>query len=210
MAIDPKILARIKTPPEDDGSEGAVFDDEPELKGMPVAEKPLPEDRHPGCATLTGTWKQRKWAIDLRNVALGLKWPDDVYTMLRRITDSTWWIANRSIVTTMKFKKPAANQIEGDVPSALYMDAMTPLSGAPPVERRTPSQKRLDDAMLWAESVSRHPTLAQAAILSCLRLAYPKGEMRNRITAKARELLAQANMEVNRDTDAIQLMLSKE
>jgi len=71
-------------------------------------------------------------------------------------------------------------------------------------------QKRVDDALLWAESVSRHPTLAQAAILSCLRFAYPKGEMRDRITAKGRELLTQANVEVNRDTDAIQLMLAKE
>lgn len=213
MSVDPKILAqmrRVNAPPEDDGSEGAVLEDEPELNGMPAPEKPLPKDEHPGCAALAGTWKQRKWAIDLRNKTLTLKWPAEVVAKLKSITDSTWWIANKAIVTSMKFKEPAANQVQGGVPSAAYIDAMTPLSGAPPVERRTPHQKRLDDALLWAASVSRHPTLAQAAILSCLRFAYPKGAMRDQITAKARELLAQANMEVNRDTDAIQLMLSKE
>jgi len=193
MSINPKILARMKLP----------HNGQPDLGMTGEPEPALPHDRHLDCAPLTGAWKQRKWAIDLRNVALDLKWPDAVNKKLRSISDATWWIANRAIVTTMKFKEPSPEQMQSGVPS----DAMTPAAGAP---QRTPHQKRVDDAMLWAESVSRHPTLAQAAILSCLRFAYPKGEMRNRITAKGRELLAQANVEVNRDTDAIQLMLSKE
>jgi hypothetical protein len=109
----------------------------------------------------------------------------------------------------MKFKEPSPQQLAG---------AASPTTGRPPqpgsspapAASTSPHQRRLNDAILWAESVSRHPTLAQAAILSCLRFAYPKGAMRDQITAKAREILSQANMEVNRDTSAIQLMLSKE
>lgn len=209
--VDPKIrrmLARMM--PLDDGSEGAV--DESEFNGMPEVEPPLPKDEHPSCATLTGTWKQRKWAIDIRNKALALKWPTDVYNLLRCVADSTWWIANKGIVTSMKYKIPAPEQIEG--PSAEFVASLSASVGRPAVAHKSPAavpqQKRLDDALLWAESVSRHPTLAQAAILSCLRFAYPKGAMRDQITAKARDLLAQANMEVSRDTDAIQLMLKKE
>lgn len=222
MSVDPKILARMREArdPQDDGSEGAVYDDEPTL-GIQI-----PVSKFQGLPTLVGTPKQVKWAVTIRDNALDLTWPAETEAKLKSIVDSTWWIANKSIVHTMKFKEPSPHQIVGGsappkgrapgnspspaTPSSAYLDAMTPLSGAPPVERRTPHEKRVDDALAWAESVSRHPTLAQAAILSCLRFAYPKGAMRDRITAKGRELLAQANMEVNRDTDAIQLMLSKE
>lgn len=206
MSVDPKILAqmrRVNAPPEDDGSEGAVLEDEPEFNEPDPRElegKLMP--------TLRGSPKQVKWALTIRFNAVRLQWPADIRAMLLSIDDASWWIANKDIVTTMKFKAPSAHQIVGGTPPP--KGRPQPGSSPAPAASVSPHQKRLDDALLWAASVSRHPTLAQAAILSCLRFAYPKGAMRDQITAKARELLAQANMEVNRDTDAIQLMLSKE
>jgi len=216
---------RNRIDPEDDGSEGAVLDDEPSvpsqayIDGMtPLTGAPLAQrGQSLGLPNLTGTPKQIKWALTIREDTLALAWPPETATILKSIVDSTWWIANKTVVHTMKFKAPSPHQLVGGPPpppaTGRTQPGSTPArqSASPaPAATSSPHQKRLDDAMLWAESVSRHPTLAQAAILSCLRFAYPKGAMRNQITAKARELLAQANMEVNRDTDAIQLMLSKE
>lgn len=233
MSVDPKILEHMKAArdrnrvdPEDDGSEGAVLDDEPSvptqayIDGMtPLTGAPLAQrGQSLGLPDLTGTPKQIKWALTIREDALSLAWPPETQVVLKSIVDSTWWIANKAIVHTMKFKAPSPHQMAGGPPPPPPASGRTqpgpppaqPHAPPAPAATSSPHQKRLDDAILWAESVSRHPTLAQAAILSCLRFAYPKGAMRNQITAKAREILAQANMEVNRDTSAIQLMLSKE
>lgn len=192
--------------PEDDGVTEEYLDGMTPLTGAP------PVEQRSGLPTLVGTPKQVKWALTIREDALKLAWPPETEAKLKSIVDSTWWIANKTIVNSMKFKEPSPQQLAG---------AASPTTGRPPqpgyspapaaTPSRTPQQKRLDDAILWAESVShQNPALIQAAILSCLRFAYPKGAMRDQITAKARELLAQGNMEVNRDTSAIQLMLSKE
>lgn len=199
MSIDPKILAKR-----------ALF----KVDGLPA---------------LRGSPKQVKWATTIRADALALEWPDDIRSNLSQIVDSTWWIANKQITTTLKFKPPAPEQLAdappasgrstqpelsptpAATPSAEYIDAMTPLTGAPPVAPRgtlTNYSKRLDDALQWAESVSRHPTLAHAAILATLSRLY-KGEMQARLKAKAHEVMSQADLEVNRDLDAIRLMLSK-
>jgi hypothetical protein len=206
MAVDPKILAQMKRtrPPEDDGVPTEEY-----LDGMTPLTGAPPVEQRSGLPTLVGTPKQVKWALTIREDTLKLAWPTETEAKLKSIVDSTWWIANKTIVNSMKFKEPSPQQLAG---------AASPTTGRPPqpgsspapAASTSPHQRRLNDAILWAESVSRHPTLAQAAILSCLRFAYPKGAMRDQITAKAREILSQANMEVNRDTSAIQLMLSKE
>lgn len=171
-----------------------------------ASEAPLPEDLHPGCAELTGTWKQRKWGIDIRNKALELDWPEDTRMLLRNIMDSTWWIGNKDIVHTMKFKTPEPRQLlHESVPPE--NEGQLLLTDTPPADS---VQKRTGDVLLWAESVSRHPLMAQAAILSCLRFAYPPGDMRDWISVKAREALAQADMAVGRDRSAIEKILAKE
>lgn len=208
MAIDPKILARMRnTPPQDDGSEGAVFDDEPELNGMPAEDKPLPADKHPGCATLTGTWKQRKWAIDLRNGALARAWPSETAALLKSITDATWWIANKAIVHTLKFKSPAPQQTNGTV--ALPVEPERTLD-ADVVDQQNraaqDAQARVLDAERWAKSVSQNPKLAEAAILAVLSRLY-EGTMKRRLRNSAQEALDAAENAVAKDTDAINRML---
>ena len=219
MAIDPKILARMRSaPPEDDGSEGAVYADEPELN---KPEAPLPADKHSGCAPLTGAWKQRKWAIDLRNGALSLAWPPETMALLKSITDATWWIANKAVVHSMKFKPPSPQQtnlgvgigprfestLAGVVTAATAAGALD----ADVVERQNrlalDAQARVLDAERWAKSVSHNPKLAEAAILAVLSRLY-EGTMKTRLRIAAQEALDAAGETVAKDTDAINRMLT--
>ena len=212
MAIDPKILARMQNaPPQDDGSEGALFDDD----GPAEPEKPLPADRHSGCATLTGTWKQRKWAIDLRNVTLDLKWPEAVFDRLKRITDSTWWIANRNIVKDMKYKEPALSQMHTgsgarQLPAremAALKDMSNMIQRDEQTRERRADDERFTDAEKWAESVSQNPKLAKAAILAVLSRLYKDGNLKTRMRNASRTALAKAEAADAKDIDAIERML---
>jgi hypothetical protein len=204
MAIDPKILARMKNEekylPQDDGVPSAEYiDGMTPLTGAPLVqrEKPLPKDTHHGCAVLTGSWKQRKWAIDLRNDALDLVWPIAVVTKLKSINDATWWIANSSIARTMKFKEPSPEQINGSVGRTSQPEPKTTSAATP---------SRLIEAADFAASVSRHPLQAEAAILALLAKLY-KPPMSYDLKAKATAVMRQANFEIQRDMDAIERLL---
>src|SRR5574337_675098 len=98
MSINPKILAKMGR--DDDGME-------PEVNGVPVA------------VTLEGSPKQIQWAQTIRTDALKLRWPEATRALLLRIKDATWWIANKSVTRSMKFKQPDAKQLaSGCSPSA--------------------------------------------------------------------------------------------
>jgi len=212
MAIDPKILARMRSaPPEDDGSEGAVYADEPELN---KPEAPLPADKHPGCAALVGTWKQKKWATDLRNGALALAWPPETMALLKSITDATWWIANKAVVHSMKFKAPSPQQTNGSVavPASAFMARYGDVAlDVDVVERQNRLARdvaaRVSDAERWAASVSQNPKLAEAAILAVLSRLY-EGTMKTRLRNASRAALDQSENAVAKDTDAINRMLT--
>ncbi len=177
-----------------------------------TGEKPLPLDEHEGCAVLAGSWAQRKWAIDLRNRALDLKWADETAALLKSVTDATWWIANKSITASMKFKQPKPEQTrqcqicgeregqhshEGEVdPEAAKIS---------PNELR-PTAERMNDAVEFAASVSRHPLTAEAAILALLAKLY-KPPMRDNLRTLARAKCKQATFETQRDLDAIEKLL---
>lgn len=203
MAIDQKIVAQMKQQPLGDT--------------LPL--DPLPPDRHEGCATLTGAWKQCKWAIDLRNVTLDLKWPAEVVDRLKRVTDSTWWIANRNIVKDMKYKEPMLSQMHtGSGPRQLpqrEMEALKSMSSMIQRDEQTRSRRaddeRFTDAEKWAESVSHNPDLAKAAILAVLSRLYKDGNLKTRMRDASRAALASADTEDAdpKDIDAITRMLTQ-
>lgn len=98
MSIDPKILAKLQAQteiplPSRDGDLAAV-------------QRCLP-------CSLEGTPKQVSWAEGIRMQALLLKWQDAVLSKLARIKDATWWIANKGILDTCKFKEPLPQQMTG-------------------------------------------------------------------------------------------------
>lgn len=93
MTIDPAILAQM---------EGA--------RAVDMANRLLT------LPALTGSPKQIKWATTIREKTVALQWPDDLAVKLRSIVDATWWIANKTIITTMKFKEPVPHQIVGGHP----------------------------------------------------------------------------------------------
>lgn len=204
MAIDQKIVDQMKQQP---------------LGGTLPLDPPLPPDRHEGCATLTGAWKQKKWAIDLRNVALDLKWPAEVVDRLKRVTDSTWWIANRNIVKDMKYKEPMLSQMHtGSGPRQLpqrEMEALKSMSSMIQRDEQTRERRaddeRFTDAEKWAESVSHNPDLAKAAILAVLSRLYKDGNLKTRMRDASRAALASADTEDAdpKDIDAITRMLTQ-
>jgi len=199
MSINPKILARMKLP----------HNGQPDLGMTGEPEPALPHDRHLDCAPLTGAWKQRKWAIDLRNVALDLKWPDAVGEKLRNIKDATWWIANRAIVTSMKFKEPSPEQMRGGVPTANTASSGRLQQPGRSTSLATPAapSARVSDAAEFAASVSRHPKKAEAAILALLSRLY-KGPMKETLQGKAMTAVIEAQFEDGRDLDAIKKLLT--
>ena len=63
-------------------------------------------------ADLYGSPNQIKWADSIRAAALfGKKWPIQVRSKLSRVSDSTWWIANRGIIANGTFKEPSPRQL---------------------------------------------------------------------------------------------------
>ena len=197
MSINPRILARMQENGQSD------------LGMTGEAEEPLPADRHPNCAVLVGSWKQRKWGIDLRNDALDLKWPDNVNKKLRSISDATWWIANKAIVTSMKFKEPSPEQMRGGVPTANTASSGRLQQPGRSTSLATPAapSARVSDAAEFAASVSRHPKKAEAAILALLSRLY-KGPMKETLQGKAMTVVIEAQFEDGRDLDAIKKLLT--
>lgn len=189
-------------PPMDDG-QGSE-----ELSGMPPSGMSgLPE--------LRGSPKQIKWAVTIRGDALDLCWPLSTETLLRSVDDASWWIANRTLCVTLKFNEPMPHQRVGlrsppepALPPEHAGESLT-LHADPPSEE-APSQSvrdRTDDAIAWAASVSRHPKMAEAAILAVLSRLY-KDSMRRELKMRAEKVLAEADFEVGRDLEAINRMLT--
>jgi hypothetical protein len=230
MSIDPRILAKLKS--------GPPTANVPDADDRPVQEELF--DQSPfvtrGLPVLVGTFKQIRWAVTIRDDMLALRWPEAEKAKLTKVTDASWWIANRTAVNSMKYKEPAPHQLQGYVESEAK-ETVTPfkpdaqISKAVETFRRqlaeeeaedtededdpTPDTRargsvdtRSNDAMKWAESVSKHPMLAEAAILAVLSRLY-KGPIRDRLKARAHTVLNNAQEAVERDADAIFQMLEK-
>jgi hypothetical protein len=195
--IDPKILKRM-------------LEDE---RGWPVA--------------LSGSKAQVKWAETIRRGALALHWPHEVRCKLNLITDSTWFIANRDITTTMKFKEPSPKQVTGcssirpaaessaeqeEPPEEEERPHSSPAAPSMIPPRTAAAQKlhdfedRVSDAERWAESVSHTPKLAEAAILAVLSRLY-KDPMKARLRGLAERKMVEAVNAIEKDKDAIRRML---
>ncbi len=178
---------------------------------------------------LEGTPKQVEWAKSIRATALALVWPDHIRHKLTQIKDATWWIANKAITRTLKYKEPDPKQLASGCspapgtngqsessppapaapPSEDYIDAMTPLNGAPLAQRQKRAadlEERVSDAEKWAESVSHNPKLAESAILAVLSRLY-KDPMKSRLRTMAWMKLGEAQCVFAKDEDAIRRML---
>jgi len=203
MAIDPKILARMQS--VEDGVPSAEYIDAmtplsgAPLQGEPTTGMPLP--------ALRGSEKQVKWATTIRANALALDWPSANYALLRSVVDSTWWIANKAIVNTMKFKPPSSQQTNGSV----AIDNTTAPLDVDVVERQNrlarDVEARVSDAERWAASVSKNPERAKAAILAVLSRLY-EGTMKTRLRNASRAALEASGEADAKDMDAINRMLS--
>lgn len=154
--------------------------------------------------TLVGTPKQVAWAELIRFDILGSECPPDVVETLLKVQDSSWWIANRNLLKNGQFKEPAPYQLVGCAPEEGDASVKRPPVDCSPAPE---SQARGNDAAAWAASVSRHPKMAEAAILAVLSRLY-KDDMRSVLKAKAKQVLKEADFEVTRDIDAINRMLS--
>lgn len=210
--IDPKILAtrtHLAQLRRQSAQMGMPPDDEiemlttPQLTGMP----PEPVRVTEGLPTLRGSEAQIKWALTIRANTLKLSWPVETAAMLASIVDATWWIANKTIVTTMKFKAPSPQQMTGSVPTAAASTGRPQTPGASSLAPASTPSSRLNDAAAFAESVSRHPLTAEATILALLAKLY-KSPMKDELLKKAREKRKQANFEITRDVDAIDRLLA--
>ena len=189
MAIAPNILARLQR-------------HEPSAQSEPTAGIPLP--------ALRGSPAQIKWATTIRADALALDWPGDEDALLRRVVDSSWWIANKGVVHSMKFKPPVDAQLEGSASPAVKVAAQADLLDADVIDRQNraarDAQARVSDAERWAKSVSQNPKLAEAAILAVLSRLY-NGTMKTRLRISAQDALDAAGDMLTKDTDAINQML---
>lgn len=190
MAIDPKILARMqRSSPESD---------EPELPNVVSDTGDLP--------LLRGSPAQVKWAITIRRNILALSWPAATLYLLKSVADSTWWIANKGAVATMKFKAPAPHQCVGGVVAQTEMDMDE--SGSPVEQEQYRSDStRISDAEQWAKSVSQNPALAESAILAVLSKLYKTPRIKEALRAASRRARDSAENAVAKDVDAINRML---
>jgi len=152
---------------------------------------------------LRGTPAQIKWAATIRTNALdnhAMRLPGD---QLASIDDATWWIGNRDKIANdtlaWPFKAPAPHQLAGGPP---------PPGNTPdlPVQGRKPH-----DAELFAASVSRHPVLAEIALIALLARCY-KGDMRDQMRQRAADMLkdvrAETQAALDRDMDGIHRILA--
>ncbi len=171
---------------------------------------PLDEDAVP--VALKGSGRQVDWAGNIRR-------------------DASWWIANKAMVTTMKFKEPSPAQMagcsvgrstsaepaagDGELPEEEERTRSTPAAPVMIPPRTEAAQKlhdlqdfedRVSDAEKWAESVSHTPKLAEAAILAVLSRLY-KDPMKTRLRGLAERKMAQAEAAIEKDKDAIRRML---
>lgn len=191
-SIDPKILKRMQG---EDGFANPVLP----TRIMPVV--------------LKGSTAQVKWANTIRDNTLCLDWPAAVRAKLLSVFDSTWWIANKTIVNTMKFKEPSPAQIAElpvdaepeEEPERYPKPTMIP-PRSEAAQKLHDMEDRATDAEKWAESVSQHPLLSKAAILAVLSKLY-KEPMKSRLKKASLAAYEKADGAIEKDKDAIRRML---
>lgn len=167
---------------------------------------------------LRGSPKQIKWATTIRDEALALSWPPEVEAKLKQVADSTWWIANKTITTTMKFKEPALTQMAGApmtnstaTGSALQQPDLGHQTSHAPVAPSTNS--RMVEAAAFAASVSQMPEYAEAAILAVFYRLYKEPVMKASLRAAGLAALEKARCAAPmvianpKDVDAIKRLL---
>lgn len=189
---------------------------QPELLNETQIDEPSPMDVVPAngeLPELRGSPAQIKWALTIRANTLELEWPFETRQMLRSIVDSTWWIANKSVVNTMKFKNPSMMQMVPVVrtTSRPISDSVGKAlaSNAERSRERRADEQRFTDAEQWAESVSQNPKLAKSAILAVLSRLYKDGALKESMRRASRAALAEATGAVDKDVDAINRMLTQ-
>lgn len=157
--------------------------------------------------SLRGSDKQIKWAFTIRQNALGLLWPPDETLKLRAIDDASWWIANKDITVTMKYKAPAPNQLAGAAPPAAAPAAtgFGKTYGEQSYNNR-PINSVVTSCLGFAASVSRNPKQAEATILALLAKLY-KPPVRDELAKEAQRVKCEAEFETGRDLDAINRLL---
>lgn len=193
MAINPEILSQMK------GGE-RIADQRAETCTLREWDTALP--------ALTGSPAQIKWAATIRERALANVWPAATFSQLVHIVASAWWIANKSIVDTLKFKEPAPGQMEGgqSQPELPVKPARTEgqrVADCGPV----PPDARANEAHLWAHSVSLNPKLAEAAILAVLAKLYKEPDIKASLKQKALSIMNAAEAATTKDAEAIFRML---
>lgn len=159
---------------------------------------------------LTGSPAQIKWAVTIRQNTLALVWPEDTRKLLRNIVDSTWWIANKAIVNTFKFKPPGNHQLASNTPVPQQPDLAAAFAGnAERSREQRADEERLTDAERFAESVSRKPALAKATVLAIMSRLYKDGNLKTKMRKASRAALAKADITDAdaKDLDAIERML---
>ena len=189
MAIDQRLLNLRNTmnqPEQPEALEPADSSQLPELRGSPA---------------------QIKWALTIRQNTLKLEWPPATRTLLWSIVDSTWWIANKAIVTTLKFKPPVSSQLSVTTASPNLAAAFA--GNAERARERKADEARFNEAEKFAESVSKDPKLAKAAILAVLSKLYRDSKLKEDMRRASRAAMEQADLEHadERDIDAINRML---
>ena len=157
---------------------------------------------------LTGSPAQIKWAATIRERALANVWPAATFSQLVRIVASAWWIANKNIVDTLKFKEPAPGQMEGgqSQPELPVKPAHTEGQRVA-AEGPVLSDARANEAHLWAHSVSQNPKLAEAAILAVLAKLYKEPDIKASLKQKALSIMNAAEAATTKDAEAIFRML---
>ncbi len=168
-------------------------------------------------ATLTGTEAQICWADSLRkNVFDTDLLASSVLEELAKISDATWWIANRKGVSRGIFEEPQPWQLEGGGPKPIK-PARKPAAGARAVDPANATPLVISDysdgthsgnAKQFARSVSQTPYLAEITILALLSQVYT-GETRRLLLEEAKtkldpELIADA---ITRDSEGVKRIL---
>ena len=218
MAIHPKILAARRDAPTDEDFGDARADQQrlPYADVQPE-ESSVRKDPELGPGELFGSVRQVAFANSVREKALQQAWKKQDWDLLLCIQDATWWIGNRHMLNRLKYKMPAPNQVNAQGRTLLKAretpeseatgdDGTAHESDAGPPSGDTDT--RSTDAAAWAKSVSRHPLLAEAAILSVLQRLYKNPSMRDRLREQAYAALEAAKVALDKDTEAIHKMLA--
>ena len=149
---------------------------------------------------LKGTPAQVKWANTIRDNTFKLGWLPEVFNMLTSVSDATWWIANKSIPYTMKYKEPTPGQMasadnQPDLAAAKVAKVASEIrKGKSPV---LDSARRLNDAHSWAKRMASDSSTAELAILALLTRMYNEPAMRLPLKRRTEAMLRAWDREVS-------------